>query len=535
MIRISQLKLSVFHDERELTDKIRKTLKLSKNEAFSYEIKKRSIDARKKPDLYYVYSLNVKVKEEDKILKRVHSNSVISIEEKEYEIPNCGEKPMNYKPVIIGAGPAGLFCSYLLALQGYKPIVIERGKRVEERQLDVEEFWKTGILNPSSNVQFGEGGAGTFSDGKLNTAVKDPKQRIQFVLQTFVKFGAPKQILFDNKPHIGTDILAKVIVNMRRFLEENGTMFFFNTCMIDFEIENGCISKVICIDEEGKKKSIATNHVILAIGHSARDTIKMLYEKQLSMEPKSFAVGFRVEHPQEQINTAMYGENYDTRLPASPYKVTSNFPNGRGVYSFCMCPGGYVVNSSSKENCLVVNGMSYSRRDSRNANSAIIVSVTPEDFDGKDALCGMRFQEELEQKNYQIGNGKIPQQLYADYKKNQITTSYGTFSSCVKGDIVFANLRGLLTEEMEECFIQGMEHFSKIIPEFNRDDAIMSGMETRTSSPIRIHRNEIFEGSIKGIYPCGEGAGFAGGITSAAMDGLKVAEAIISNFSPVKE
>lgn len=524
MIRINQIKLPVHHTMAQLEEKICKSLKIKPEQLLTYSIVKKSIDARKKPELRIVYSVNVTVSDETKIVKKVNNNNIMLIKEKCYQFPQPKTDTQARSPVIIGAGPAGLFCAYVLVLAGLKPVVIERGKTVEERTADVETFWKTGVLNPSSNVQFGEGGAGTFSDGKLNTLVKDPMGRNRFVLETFVKFGAPDRILYENKPHIGTDILARVIHAMRVFMEDSGAEFRFKTCMTDFETKAGQISRI----QLNQNEWLNVSQVVLAIGHSARDTFRMLDEKkELGMEPKSFAVGFRVEHPQEEINLEQYGPCYYQELPAAPYKVTANLPNGRGIYSFCMCPGGYVVNASSEERRLAVNGMSYSRRDGSNANSAIIVSVTPEDFDGTDALAGVRFQESLEEKAFALGNGKIPQQLFGDYCKNQASISYGAYSSNTKGKAVLCNLRGLMPVALEDAFIEGMHHFASSIHHFDREDAILSGVESRTSSPVRIPRNEVFMAKISGVYPCGEGAGYAGGIMSAAMDGLKVAEAIL--------
>lgn len=541
MLQINQIKLPIEHNEADLENKIRKILKLSKQHSFTYKIAKQSIDARKKPELMFVYSCLVDIDKPEKVQKTANNPNVIMVKDKAYELPSCGTEELKHPPLIIGAGPAGLFAAYTLCMAGFKPILIERGKPVEERTKDVEEFWKTGVLNTASNVQFGEGGAGTFSDGKLNTVVKDPMKRNLFVLETLVKFGAPAAILYESKPHIGTDILCKVIVNMRAYLLEHGTTIYFHTRAKDFVFENGRITKVICEDKE-----FDVSAVVLALGHSSRDTFQRLYDLQVPMEAKNFAVGFRVEHPQEMINTALYGKQ-EKKLPAAPYKVTANFPNHRGVYSFCMCPGGYVVNASSVEGGVVVNGMSYSGRDSSTANSAIIVSVGPKDFKQvqdtsvNDSTChesdlethplaGMYFQNMLEQKAYELGKGNIPQQLFGDYCKNCVSESYGEFSSNIKGETSFANLRGILTEEIEETFIQGMQHFGHIIPGFDRYDAILSGIESRTSSPLRILRNEAFESEIKGIYPCGEGAGYAGGITSAAMDGVKVAEAVIKKY-----
>lgn len=526
MIRINQMKLPIEHTDAQLEQKICKALKIKKEQLITYQIVKKSIDARKKPMLHYVYSVSVTVASEEKIMKKVNDSNIMLIKPKEYLLPSIDINSFGQHPVIVGAGPAGLFCAYALVLQGLCPIVLERGRCMEARTKDVEKFWETGVLDTVSNVQFGEGGAGTFSDGKLNTLVKDPVGRNQFVLETFVKFGAPEHILYENKPHIGTDILAKVIRAMRLFMEEAGATFLFESCMTDYRTKDGHV----CAVEVNHETWIETNHVILAIGHSARDTFSMLYEKkELLMEAKSFAVGFRVEHPQADINLQQYGDIYDKKLPAAPYKVTANLSNGRGVYSFCMCPGGYVVNASSEEKRLAVNGMSYSGRDGANANSAIIVSVTPADFEGEDALAGVRFQQRLEETAYTLGGGSVPQQLFGDYCKNRASVGYGSFSSAVKGKSVLCNLRGLLPLELEESFIEGMHHFSRSMPGYDREDAILSGIESRTSSPVRISRDETFQTAVTGIYPCGEGAGYAGGIMSAAMDGLKVAEAVLKS------
>ena len=493
MLKINQIKLPVGQNEQQLEKKIRKILNLPKTESFTYEIIKKSLDARKKPELFYVYTVHVTVHNEPKVKKKIHQSSVSVVTESEYQFPASGEENLSARPVIVGAGPAGIFAAYQLTEAGYQPIVLERGKKVQERQKDVEQFWQTGRLLPESNVQFGEGGAGTFSDGKLNSVVKDPTGRNRYVLRTFVKFGAPSEILYDNKPHIGTDILSKVIANMRTYLEEKGATFLFENQMTDLVIEKGQLKAIVT-----RKETIPTDVVILALGHSARDTFEMLEQKAVPMEAKNFA-----------------------------------FPNGRGVYSFCMCPGGYVVNASSEPERTCVNGMSYSGRNAVNANSAIIVSVTKNDFGGEDALAGMRYQRMLEHKNYLLGNGRIPQQLFGDYCQNVESTAYGAFASETKGQTVFTNLRGLMSDEMEQSFMLGMAHFAKIVNGFDRADAILSGMETRTSSPVRILRNEHCESMITGIYPCGEGAGYAGGIMSAAIDGLKVATAVMEKYRPL--
>ena len=526
MIKISQLKINVNHSEAELENKISKLLKRPVN-SFTYKILKRSIDARKKPELFYVYTIGVEIKNEKKVAEKAANKNIIIAKDNKFFIPESGDKSLDKRPVIIGAGPAGLFCGLILSEAGYRPVIIERGKAIEDRTKDVEEFWKTGVLNTKSNVQFGEGGAGTFSDGKLNTAIKDPNGIIYHVLEIFVKFGADSQILYDNKPHIGTDVLSKVIVNIRKYLIEKGCQIFFEHQAEDFIIEN---NKITAVKVNGK--NIETDLLILALGHSSRDTFRKLQNLNVPMSVKNFAVGFRVEHPQVMINKTMYGIEHSDILGASPYKVTSNFPNGRGVYSFCMCPGGYVVNSSSEEGRTVVNGMSYSGRNSKNANSAIIISVTPEDFGATDALAGLRYQERIEEECFKLANGKIPQQLFGDFCNNKVSTSYGDYGSETKGLTAFENLRGIFSPDMERSFIAGMNHFNKFIDKFDRYDAIMSGIESRTSSPVRIERDQFFESKIEGIYPCGEGAGYAGGITSAAADGIKVACAIIKKYKP---
>ena len=545
MIRIRQMKLPVLHTEQQLVRQICKLLKIKESRLLGYRLVKKSIDARKKPQLWYVYSVDVQAEGEAKILKQVDDKNIMLIQEERYCLPKQPTRPGGQRPVVVGAGPAGLFCAYALTQAGCPPVVLERGRRVEERAKDVARFWETGILDTASNVQFGEGGAGTFSDGKLNTLVKDPAGRNRFVLETFVKFGAPEQILYENKPHVGTDVLSDVIRNMRLFMEEAGACFCFESCMTDYAVKDGRISAA----EINHERWIETDRLVLAVGHSARDTFRMLHAKgTLGMEAKSFAVGFRVEHPQDAVNRLQYGETYADLLPAAAYKVTANMTANlpsklplnapakpasaaapsRGVYSFCMCPGGYVVNASSEDGRLAVNGMSYSGRSGKNANSAIIVSVTPADFGAGDALAGVRFQERLEEAAYRLGGGRIPQQLFGDYCANRVSEGYGAFESAAKGAVCFANLRGLLPAEAEEAFIAGMHVFGQRLSGFDRADAVLSGVESRTSSPVRIPRDLACEAFVRGIYPCGEGAGYAGGITSAAMDGLRVAEQIVS-------
>lgn len=538
MIRIQQLNLEILHfkteaeyeayEKKELEKKIIKILKIPPKNLAEFYIVKRSLDARKKPILFYSYIVDVTVVNETDVLKRCKEKNVSAITHKKYHFPKAIPSFFSHPPVIIGMGPAGLFCGYYLAKQGLNPIILERGKAVEERLADVKTFWETGVLNPESNVQFGEGGAGTFSDGKLNTLVKDKYGRNKEVLKVFVENGAPERILYNQKPHIGTDILINVVKNMREKMLSWGAKIHYNTKMTGIEYHNGRVSGIYTEHNE----FIPANILVLAIGHSARDTFQMCYEKNILMEAKPFAVGFRVEHPQKLINVQQYGEGFPPSLPAAAYKVTAKADNNRGVYSFCMCPGGYVVNASSEPGYLAINGMSYSKRDGKNANSAIIVSVTPEDFGGHGPLSGVEFQRQIEKKAYEIGQGRIPIQYYKDFKKKK--EHQGSISKdfmpSLKGEFCFAAVNKILPEDLNDSFIQGMEHFHKIIPGFADDYALVSGIESRTSSPLRILRNEKGQSvSAEGLYPCGEGAGYAGGITSAAMDGIFIAETIVLN------
>ena len=530
MLRINNLKLNISHTEEELLEKIVRSLKISRKELKSYTIRKQSIDARKKEDIKYIYCIDANVSSENKILKKVKNANISLIKEKErYVFPAHGTETMKERPVIVGAGPAGLFCAYMLAEQGYRPLVIERGEMVEERTKTIDHFWKTNELRIDSNVQFGEGGAGTFSDGKLNTLVKEKAFRNRKVLETFVQMGADASILYVNKPHIGTDVLKNVIQNMRKEIIRLGGEFRFQSKLTDFETEQGKVTSITI----NKTEKINTNVLVLAIGHSARDTFSLIKQKNITMIPKPFAVGFRVEHPQTLINEARYGNNAH-RLGAADYKVTHTAVNGRGVYSFCMCPGGYVVNASSEQEHLAVNGMSYNKRDGKNANSAIVVTVTPEDFGGTDVLSGVEFQRKLEQAAFRIGTGNIPVQLLEDFEQNKISKQLGDIEPQTKGSWSFGNLRDILTEDINQSIIEGMHSFGKQIAGFDRPDTIMLGIESRTSSPVRIVRDdETHLSNIEGIYPCGEGAGYAGGITSAGMDGIRTAEKIAEKYMPL--
>lgn len=539
MIRINQIKMKLTDGEDRLTIKAAALLRLRPEDIRSLKIVKKSVDARHKPDIKYVYSIDVTVENEKKINRRLFNNNIFFTEEKKYSMPKAGDEKLFESPVIVGMGPAGLFCGYFLAKAGYRPLIIERGECVEDRKRTVESFWRGETLNTESNVQFGEGGAGTFSDGKLNTVVKDKDGRHMEVLETFVKFGAKPEITYVNKPHIGTDILYDIVKNMRQEIIRLGGQVKFNTKLTDIHTENGKINSITVKGTakggDGGSENISCQVLVLALGHSARDTFEMLEEKKLRMEPKSFAVGVRVEHPQSMINKKMYGTEAHELLEAADYKVTYNTPDKRGVYSFCMCPGGYVVNASSEEKRLTVNGMSYSGRDGSNANSAIIVTVTPEDYGKESPLDGMYFQRNLEEKAYTEGKGAVPIQRFEDFEKNICSEELGSVRPMIKGEYRLSNLRNIFPEYISSSLIDGIHGFSKQIEDFDMPDAVMSGVESRSSSPVRINRNDKLESDIKGIYPCGEGAGYAGGITSAAMDGIRVFEAIMLKYSPLRK
>lgn len=532
MLRINQLKLKVDHNEAEFKEKIRKTLRIKEEMLLSYAIKKRSLDARKKPELFYVYTVDVQVQSERQILKNKKLKNVSQTPEGKYHLPESGCEELTSRPVIIGSGPAGLFCAYMLSLCGYKPILLERGKSVDERIRDVELFWETGTLNPDSNVQFGEGGAGTFSDGKLNTLVKDTWGRNQEVLRVFVECGAPEEILYEAKPHIGTDILSRVVKNMREKIIANGGEVRFQSHVTGVEQSSGRLTGLQVSDVSGTYV-LSAQAAVFAIGHSARDTFQMLYEQKVPMEAKSFAVGVRVEHLQEMINESQYGQKNPKGLSAAPYKLAVTLDNQRGVYTFCMCPGGYVVNASSEEKRVAVNGMSYHKRDGKNANSAVIVTVTPEDYGKNDPLAGVAFQRELEERAFMAGKGAVPVQLLKDFMENRASEKLGKITPQTKGAYTLTNVREIFPDNIASSIQEGMIAFDRKIPGFAGDDVLLSGVESRTSSPIRILRDDHGESAIKGIYPCGEGAGYAGGITSAAMDGIKTAEILIRRFRPV--
>lgn len=550
MVRITQLKIKPIKNESEkdLISRVRNTaikhLKINEKNIISFEINKKSIDARKKDNVFYVFSIDAVLDNEDKVLNNKNIKNIYRVDETLYN-PSLIEDDLQIsekdRPVVAGFGPAGIFAAYLLAINGLRPIVLERGMDVDNRLKKVSDFWNGLKIDLNTNVQFGEGGAGTFSDGKLNTQIKDPSGRIKFVLNTFIKYGADERIAYEQKPHIGTDVLSKVVKAIREDIVKLGGTINFESKITDIKKLPEDYVRVFYTNSDDRIISIDTKCLILAIGHSARDTFEMLRNKGINMSPKDFAVGYRVIHPQSRIDLSQYGSKYMDYFEAAPYKLAAKAESGKGVYSFCMCPGGFVVNSSSEDNELCINGMSYSGRDSGYANSAIVMTVTKddyiaeiakssEDYDENDPLVGMHFQRIIEKKAYNAGSGKIPVQLYCDYVENKPSDFSKDLSGCIKGEYIPGSVRGIIPNSLEDAFVEGMNQFARKIEGFNDDDTIIAAVEGRTSSPVRIHRDDLFVSSMRGLYPCGEGAGYAGGITSAAVDGLKVAEAVINEY-----
>ncbi len=533
MIRVSQIKLPIGHREEELTEAAARMLKLSVSKIEKLTIIKKSIDARKKDEIKFIYSVDVSMIKEHKeseaqLVERLKNVNITLTKETRYVVEPEGDIVLKTPPVIVGTGPAGLFCAYLLAKKGYRPIVIERGYEVKRRVEAVESFWSGKPLDPDCNVQFGEGGAGTFSDGKLNTMVKDASNRYPFVMETFVEHGAPSDILYLNKPHIGTDRLRLVVENMRNEIIRMGGQVRFAAKLTDLTIENG---RLVAI-ELNHKERIPCQVLIPAIGHSARDTFELFLKRGLHLSPKPFAIGLRIEHKQSRISRSQYGDAY-IHLPPADYKLTHQTKTGRGVYSFCMCPGGFVVNSSSEQGHMVVNGMSNYARDEENANSAIVVTVGPEDFASSDPLGGIAFQRKWEALGYKAGNGRVPVQLFGDLLRNRESVTIGSIKPNIRGEYCLTNLHSCLPDFVREAVTEGILAFEHKLKGFADEEAVLSGIESRTSSPVRIHRSEAYESNISGIYPCGEGAGYAGGITSAAMDGMKVFEAVVKVYRPL--
>lgn len=521
MITLKNLRLPLKYTNEELKYVCAKALKVSVGDLRKICLERLSIDARKKNDVHYIATMNIELAGNEKLAVSKNRNAEITRTNK-YSFESY--KTLSSRPVIIGAGPAGLFCGLILARCGAKPIIIERGECVENRTKTIDLFWKNSTLNPKSNVQFGEGGAGTFSDGKLNTGINDIRAR--FVLEEFVKHGGPDEILYCAKPHIGTDLLKKTIINIRKEIETLGGTFHFNTLVTDLIISNNLI-KGVNISRNGVNDTIQTDNVILAIGHSARDTFEMLKHKGIEMQQKAFSIGVRVEHLREDVDECQYGKARHL-LGAADYKLNTHLKNGRGVYSFCMCPGGYVVNASSEEGMLCVNGMSYHARDGINSNSAILVSVTPEDYNQNDVLDGIKLQRQIEVNAFNaIGNHLAPVQCLGNFLGKDAAI-HKKIEPTVKPGYDYYNLQKIFPDFITDSLKEGFSDLAQKMQVFNDMSAVLTAAETRSSSPVRIVRNEDLQSkSCAGLYPCGEGAGYAGGIMSAAVDGIKCAEAIL--------
>jgi uncharacterized FAD-dependent dehydrogenase len=511
------------HGQDELERRIVKALRIAPDELEGYSIERKSFDARDRNDIRIVYTVLAKLRNEpaksfpEHIATRARAGGA-------YAFPATG-KTAGMRPIVVGSGPAGLFCALLLAENGYRPLVLERGDEVDTRNAKVSAFFVSGSLDPESNIQFGEGGAGTYSDGKLNTTITDRFFRNAKVLDEFAEAGAPPEIRYLSKPHIGTDYLVRVVKALRKKIEERGGEVRFRSRVSSLMIAGDCVRGVVV----GEGERIESDVVVLATGHSARDTFLELYGMGMAMERKAFAIGLRIEHPQEMISRRQFGEAWrHPDLPVADYKLTHRSASGRGVYTFCMCPGGYVVNSSSEPGLVACNGMSDFRRDSRNANSAIVVTVGPDDFGDGGALSGVDFQRRWERLAFEAGGGDygLPLQTLGDFLSARPSTALGGVLPSIRGRYSLSDLNSCLPDYVAASIKEGILAFDRSIPGFARPDAVLSGVETRTSSPVRILRGEDFQGSFRGLYPCGEGAGYSGGIMSSAIDGMKVAEAI---------
>ncbi len=528
MIRINDISLPLDYDEIILKERTAKQINCSVEDISEIKLIKRSVDARKKDNVHFIACVEIKSSKENTILKKNNSTKVSVIKKQNYTTPKA--KQTTKKPVIVGFGPAGMFAALILARSGNKPIVLERGYDCDSRIKAINTFHNDRILDENCNVQFGEGGAGTFSDGKLTTGTKDI--RIKYVFETFVEFGAPSEILYLAKPHIGTDILRNVIKNIRNEIIKLGGEVIFGAKFVDYGITNYHISSAI-YEKNGQKYEIDTENIILAIGHSARDTFEMLNNKNVDMSQKSFAMGVRIEHLQTEVNKSLYGDFYNhPSLSAADYKYVIHLPNGRSLYTFCMCPGGYVVGSASEKNSIVTNGMSYFARNNTNANSALLVNTTPEDFGSDYVLAGMELQRKIEKSAFMAGgsNYNAPISLVGDFIKGNKSTNLGNVIPTYKPGVTFAKPEEYLPDYICNTLREGIPLIAKKASFFNSEEAILTGPETRSSSPVRINRNEkLMSISVKGLYPCGEGAGYAGGIVSAAVDGIKCSEAVIEN------
>ncbi len=527
MIRLNNIRIPLDFDFNNLEKFCANNFKIDEKDIKSVRLAKKSVDARRKSDVHFIISVDISANGESTLLKKL--KNAVPIEHFEYRVPKIDAEK---SPVVVGFGPAGMFSALVLAMSGAVPIVLERGLDVDSRVKAVEKFQNGGELDTECNVQFGEGGAGTFSDGKLTTGIKD--KRIGWILEKLVEFGAPEEILYLAKPHIGTDKLRDTVKNLRRRVIELGGEVRFGAKFIGFETDNSSVSSVIYSDISGIHK-IETNNIIMATGHSARDVFEMLYEKKVELKQKSFAVGVRIEHLRKDIDKAMYGDFAGhPALKAADYKLAIHLPNGRALYTFCMCPGGYVVAASSEENRLAVNGMSCFDRDNVNSNSALLVNVTPEDFGGDHPLAGMYFQRDLEEKAFVAGGSDYgaPITTVGDLLSGETSLKLGKVTPSYRPKYRFAELKEYLPDYVCESLKFGIIEMGRKIRGFDNPEAVLTGIESRSSSPVRVIRGESLESvSVSGLYPCGEGAGYAGGIISAAVDGMKCAEAVIAKFN----
>lgn len=529
MIRLNEIKMPLGTTEEEVKKAAAKVLKINENDIKSFTLARRSIDSRKKSDIKLIYSVELETDlNEENIIANFPSNKAIITEKYSYQVPEA-KRNFKLRPVIAGFGPAGMFAALTLAKAGLNPIVLERGSDVDERTKDVETFWTLRKLNTKSNVQFGEGGAGTFSDGKLTTGIKDPRCREVFL--RFAEFGAPAEILYSATPHIGTDKLKTVVKNLRNEVIRLGGEVKFNTKLVDIITANGFVQGISYENPDGSVTDIETDALILAIGHSARDTFELIYKKGLEITQKPFSVGTRIEHPQEHINKAQYGELWNSPLlPAADYKLACHPPHGRGLYTFCMCPGGTVVAASSEDGGMVVNGMSEYARDKENANCALLVGIEPP-FDNDHPLAGMYLQREIEQKAFKIGGGDYtaPAQLLGDFLKGIASTKIGAVNPSCPTGVEMTDIRQVLPKKVTDTIAGAIYDFDRKLNGFNLYDAVLTAPESRSSSPIRICRDEFYQATrLRGLYPSGEGAGYAGGIVSAAVDGIRCAEAVLN-------